>query len=104
MSWPIGPATSQTPASPARAPLVSSANQTTLRALKPAKEPADGVMPITRIWKPIRVREISTQAAATANRASSADRLTRDPSNRTGSMPASGKILDSGKLNPVGSR
>ena len=58
--WPIGPATSMMPASPASAPEIRKVKMTSRSALKPEKRAARGAAPTSRISNPMIMRPSST--------------------------------------------
>ena len=102
-SCPTGPATSQMPASPARAPESPKQSQVVPGGGKPPKPLARGASPLVRISKPLRVRDMNTDNTTTTMTANTAPRCTR-PSPKVASRCQSLKLMDLGKLNPWGSR
>ena len=96
-SCPTGPATSQMPASPASPPESPKHSHTVREREKPPKAAARGASPLTRISKPLSVRDMNTKSTATATSARSAPRCTR-PAPRVGRVCQAWNSIDSGKL------
>jgi len=91
------------PASPASAPAIAKENRVSLLAENPAKLPARGLSPITLISNPFKVLERTIASTIAMTIVIGADKLMAPP-NTSGSVAASEKILDSGKLDDEGLR
>ena len=105
-SWPIGPDTSEMPASPASAPDSRKAKNTMRPGEKPAKRPARGLWPSTLTSKPFSVCDSMNQTSTAATRAKTKPQLARArrPAQICGRMASVGEADGAGKVHALRDR